>query len=257
VELLTWVTEPKAWVSLATLTVLEIVLGIDNIIFIAIVAGRLPPHQQDFARKLGLSLALIMRLALLASIAWIVGLTRPLFEVLGHPVSWRDLILIGGGLFLLAKGTREIHSHVEGEHEVAEAVATATFSGVIAQILLLDIVFSLDSVITAVGIARHFPVMALAVIIAVGVMLWAAGPVSAFVDRHPTVKMLALSFLLLIGVVLVADGLHFDIPRGYIYFAIAFSLAVEALNMAARRRRERRGVKARHLRPVGSPLPPQ
>lgn len=230
--------DPQTWASLLTLTALEIVLGIDNIIFISIMASRLPVHQQARARKVGLALALITRLALLASIAWIVTLTRPLFEVLGHPVSVRDLILVVGGLFLLGKGTTEIHHTLEGEEGDIATAAAATFTSVVVQIMLLDIVFSLDSVITAVGMAQHLEIMAAAVIIAVGVMLFAAGPVSAFVNRHPTVKMLALSFLLLVGVALVADGLGFHIPKGYLYFAIAFSVLVESLNLVAARRRK-------------------
>lgn len=238
---MTWLSDAQIWTSLLTLTALEIVLGIDNLMFITILAGRLPPPRQKPARQTGLVLALVTRLALLGSIAWIVGLTQPLFDVFGRAVSWRDLILIGGGLFLLYKGTREIHLRLEGDSPHGEAPpARTSFSGVIAQIVLLDIVFSLDSVITAVGMANEFWVMAAAVIIAVGVMLSAAGPVSAFIDRHPTVKMLALSFLLLIGMTLVADGAGFHVPKGYIYAAIGFSAGVEALNqLAARRRRPR------------------
>ena len=236
-----WLEDPQIWTSLLTLTALEIVLGIDNLMFITILAGRLPVQRQKAARQTGLALALITRLALLGSIAWIAGLTQSLFEVFGRAVSWRDLILMGGGLFLLYKGTREIHQRLEGDSPHGEAASGGrSFSGVIAQIVLLDIVFSLDSVITAVGMANEFWVMATAVIIAVGVMFVAAGPVSAFISRHPTVKMLALSFLLLIGMTLVADGAGFHVPKGYIYAAIGFSAAVEALNqLAARRRRPR------------------
>jgi predicted tellurium resistance membrane protein TerC len=230
-------TDPHSWASLLTLTALEIVLGIDNIIFISITAARLPAHQQATARRLGLALALFARLALLASITWIANLKSPLFFVGEFGVSARDLILIGGGLFLLAKGTMEIHHSVEGGGDHGEGRAKATFTSVIIQILILDIVFSLDSVITAVGMAEHVSIMATAVIIAVAVMLFAAGPTSAFVERHPTVKMLALSFLLLVGVALIADGLHFHIPKGYLYFAIAFSVLVEGLNLWARRKR--------------------
>jgi predicted tellurium resistance membrane protein TerC len=236
-----WLNDPQAWASLLTLTMLEIVLGIDNLIFIAILAGRLPAQRQSRARQLGLALALITRLALLASIAWLVGLVQPLFDIFGRPISWRDLILIGGGLFLLYKGTREIHQRLEGDaqHGVASPVRTS-FSAVIFQIVLLDIVFSLDSVITAVGMANEFSIMAAAIVIAVLIMLVASGPVSGFVDRHPTVKMLALSFLLLIGMTLIADGVGFHVPKGYIYAAIGFSAAVEVLNqLAARRRRGR------------------
>lgn len=234
-----WLSDPQIWTSLLTLTALEIVLGIDNLMFITILAGRLPPQSQKPARQVGLALALVTRLVLLGSIVWIVGLTRPLFEVFSRAVSWRDLILIGGGLFLLYKGTREIHDRLEGDAPHSEAAPERTsFGGVIAQIVLLDIVFSLDSVITAVGMANQFWVMAVAVIIAVGVMFGAAGPVSAFISRHPTVKMLALSFLLLVGMTLVADGAGFHVPKGYIYAAIGFSAAVETLNqLAARRRR--------------------
>jgi predicted tellurium resistance membrane protein TerC len=236
-----WLSDPQIWASLVTLTVLEIVLGIDNLVFIAILAGRLPAERQARARQVGLALALITRLALLASIAWIIGLTRPLFEVLGHAVSWRDIILIAGGFFLLYKGTREIHERLEGEASHQETSrARTSFGGVVVQIMLLDIVFSLDSVITAVGMANELWVMAAAIIIAVVIMLGASGPLATFVDRHPTVKMLALSFLLLIGMTLVADGAGFHVPKGYIYAAISFSIGVELLNqLAARRRRIR------------------
>jgi predicted tellurium resistance membrane protein TerC len=236
-----WLSDPQIWASLLTLTALEIVLGIDNLVFIAILASRLPAERQARARQVGLALALITRLALLASIAWIIGLTRPLFEVLGHAVSWRDVILIAGGFFLLYKGTREIHERLEGEAppEAANRARTS-FGGVVVQIMLLDIVFSLDSVITAVGMANELWVMATAIIIAVVIMLGASGPLATFVDRHPTVKMLALSFLLLIGMTLVADGAGFHVPKGYIYAAISFSVGVELLNqLAARRRRIR------------------
>lgn len=234
-----WFFDPQIWASLLTLTGLEIVLGIDNLVFIAILAGRLPAERQDRARRIGLSLALITRLALLASIAWMIGLTRPLFGVYGHGVSWRDIILVLGGLFLVYKGTAEIHQRLEGEalHQAASR-RKASFAGVIVQIVLLDIVFSLDSVITAVGMASLFWVMAAAITIAVVIMLAASKPLAAFVERHPTVKMLALSFLLLIGMTLIADGTGFHVPKGYIYAAIGFSIAVEALNqLAARRRR--------------------
>jgi predicted tellurium resistance membrane protein TerC len=235
-------TDPNAWASLLTLTALEIVLGIDNIIFLSIVSSKLPAHQQRNARRIGLGLALIMRVLLLLSITWIIGLTQPAFTILSQEVSWRDLVLGGGGLFLLVKGTMEIHHMTEGE-EAAAAGRQASFLVAIIQIVLLDIVFSLDSVITAVGMADHVEIMITAVVIAIIVMLVAAEPVSRFVNAHPTVKMLALSFLLLIGVALIADGLHFHIPRGYLYFAIAFSALVEALNLmagAARRRAKAR-----------------
>ena len=237
-----WLLDPQIWASLLTLTILEIVLGIDNLIFISIVAGRLPGHQQSRARSVGLSLALFMRLGLLASISWLVGLTAPIFSAGGHDFSWRDLILAGGGFFLLYKGTKEIHEHIEGpdEHEAQEQ-GRASFSGVIGQIVLLDIVFSLDSVITAVGMADNLWVMSTAVLIAVLIMLVASGPVANFVSRHPSVKMLALAFLLLIGMVLVADGVGFHMPKGFIYAAMGFSVAVEALNLMARRKRQRKG----------------
>ncbi|UEM04170.1 TerC family protein [Skermanella rosea] len=245
--------DPQTWASLLTLTVLEIVLGIDNIIFISIMAGRLPPERQARGRQVGLALALVTRLGLLASIAWISTLTNPLFTIGEFDVSIRDLVLIVGGLFLLAKGTTEIHHNLEGEDEEAGGNGTATFTSVVIQIMMLDIVFSLDSVITAVGMAQHLEVMMAAVIIAVGVMLFASGPVSRFVNTHPTVKMLALSFLLLVGVALIADGLHFHIPKGYLYFAIAFSILVESLNLLAnRRRRRKRGLAGR---PAGSARP--
>src|SRR6059036_420683 len=220
-------TSPEAWLGLLTLTVLEIVLGIDNIIFISILAGKLPRAQQGRARRLGLAGAMVTRIALLAALAWIIRLTAPLFEVFGHAFSGRDVILIAGGLFLLAKSTREIHEGLEGD---------ADHAAVVGQIILLDIVFSLDSVITAVGMARHLPVMIAAVVLAVGVMMFAAAPISDFVHRHPTVKMLALSFLLMIGVALIADGLGQHIAKGYIYFAMAFSVFVEMLNIRVRAR---------------------
>ena len=237
-----WLSDPEVWASLVTLTALEIVLGIDNLVFIAILAGRLPPARQERARQLGLGLALVTRLALLASIAWLIGLTRPAFELFGRPVSLRDLVLIGGGFFLLYKGTREIHHRLEDDDSEGSAPARGhSLAGIVAQIALLDIVFSLDSVITAVGMANEFWVMAAAIVIAVAIMLLASKPLGDFVGRYPTVKMLALSFLLLIGMMLIADGAGFHVPKGYIYAAIGFSAAVEALNqLAARRRRSRR-----------------
>ncbi len=234
-----WLLNPNALAALLTLTALEIVLGIDNLIFISITADRLPKHQQALARNAGLALALIMRLVLLASIAWIVSLREVVFEIWGNPFSWRDLILIGGGFFLLYKGTIEIHETIEGHaaEQSAAAVATTSFARAIGSILVLDIVFSLDSVITAVGMADDIWVMSTAVIIAVIVMLFANGPVSRFINRHPTVKMLALAFLILIGMVLVADGFGFHVPKGFVYAAIAFSICVEGLNLMARRKR--------------------
>ncbi|MEO6192472.1 MAG: TerC family protein [Thermoanaerobaculia bacterium] len=230
-----WMTDPQAWIALFTLTVLEIVLGIDNIIFISILVGKLPETQQPRAQRLGLFLAMFLRIGLLASIAWMAKLTAPFFTVLGQGISGRDLILLTGGVFLLFKATREIHDRLEGEEEGANARAVASFTAVIIQILLLDIVFSLDSVITAVGMADHLPVMIAAVVIAVGVMMFAAGPISNFVARHPTIKMLALSFLLLIGMSLIAEGLGRHIPKGYIYFAMAFSVFVEMLNLRSKK----------------------
>jgi predicted tellurium resistance membrane protein TerC len=230
-----WIANPDTWVALVTLTVLEIVLGIDNVVFLAILVDQLPARQRAFARQLGLALAMLARVALLFAITWIARLTTPLFAVLGHGFSGRDVILLAGGLFLIAKSTQEIHGQLEGEERHA-ATARASLPGVIAQILLLDVVFSLDSVITAVGLANQLPVMVAAVVIAVGVMLVAAGPISAFVGRHPTVKMLALSFLLLIGMALAAEGFGQHISKGYLYFAMAFSALVELLNLRARRR---------------------
>jgi predicted tellurium resistance membrane protein TerC len=242
-----WLTNPEIWASLVTLTALEIVLGIDNLVFIAILAGRLPPERQNAARRFGLALALLSRLALLASIAWIIGLTRPVFYLFGHPVSWRDIVLIGGGFFLVYKGTREIHHRFEEDESETAAIARhSSFAAIVAQIALLDIVFSLDSVITAVGMANEFWVMAAAIVIAVAVMLVASRPLADFVEQHPTIKMLALSFLLLIGMTLIADGAGVHVPKGYVYAAIGFSVAVEVLNqLAARRRRSRRGGRAR------------
>ena len=232
-------TDPHAWVSLATLSVLEIVLGIDNIIFLSIVSARLPVEQQATARRIGLGLALLARVLLLLSLTWMIGLTEPIFEVAGFAVSWRDIVLGGGGLFLIVKGTSEMHHMLEG-HGGEGVAGTATFAAVLTQIVVLDLVFSLDSVITAIGIAEHIPIMVAAIVIAMAVMLLAAEPTARFVNAHPTVKMLALSFLLLVGAALVADGLHFHIPRGYLYFAIAFSIGVESLNLLAARARRGR-----------------
>lgn len=233
-----WLTDPQAWIALATLTVLEIVLGIDNVIFLSILSGRLPPEQQGRARRIGLALALIGRVVLLLSLAWIMKLTAPLFALFGEEVSGRDLILIGGGLFLLIKATHEMHSELEGSERQEKAPQHATFGSVLVQILILDLVFSLDSVITAVGMADDVGVMITAVVIAIAVMMFTATAVASFIESHPTVKMLALSFLLLVGVALVADGLDQHIPRGYIYFAMAFSVIVEILNMRVRSRRD-------------------
>jgi predicted tellurium resistance membrane protein TerC len=229
-----WLANPEMWIALATLTALEIVLGVDNVVFISILAGKLPPEDRGRARTIGLSLALVMRIALLFSLSWIIKLTAPLFVVLGEAISGRDLILIVGGLFLLAKSTHEIHDKLEGEEGHTSAKVSATFASVIAQILILDAVFSLDSVITAVGMVDELAVMIAAVVIAIAFMLVFAGRISAFVERHQTVKMLALSFLLLIGMSLVAEGLDRHIPKGYIYFAMAFSIFVEMLNLKVR-----------------------
>jgi predicted tellurium resistance membrane protein TerC len=233
-----WMSSAEGWVALGTLTVLEIVLGIDNIVFISILAGKLRVEDRERARKLGLSLAMFIRIALLLSITWVMGLTAPFFSIFGQEISGRDLILLVGGLFLIGKSTHEIHDKLEGEEGHGSARVVASFAAVIVQILLLDIVFSLDSVITAVGMAEDVAVMILAVIVAVGVMLVSAGPISDFVERHPTVKMLALSFLLLIGVSLIGEGLGQHIPKGYIYFAMGFSIFVEMINLRVRKKSE-------------------
>jgi predicted tellurium resistance membrane protein TerC len=233
-EGLGWATSAEGWIAFGTLTVLEIVLGIDNIVFISILAGKLPQQDRARARRVGLSLAMIIRILLLLSITWIMRLTAPLFSVLGQEISGRDLILLLGGLFLLGKSTLEIHEKLEGAEGHGSAGVVKSFAAVIVQILLLDIVFSLDSVITAVGMADDVAVMILAVIVAVGVMLVSSGTISDFVDRHPTVKILALSFLLLIGVSLIGEGLEQHIPKGYIYFAMAFSVFVEMINLRIR-----------------------
>jgi predicted tellurium resistance membrane protein TerC len=234
-----WIFSGEVWVALVTLTALEIVLGIDNIIFISILAGKLPRGRQGAARRVGLLLAMVMRVGLLFSLAWIIRLTAPLFSVIGHEISGRDLILILGGLFLLAKSTHEIHDKLEGEETEGGARAAASFGGVIVQIMLLDIVFSLDSVITAVGMANSLGVMIAAVVIAVAIMMVAATPISEFVERHPTIKVLALSFLLLIGVSLLLEGFDQHIPKGYIYFAMGFSVFVEMINLRIRQGRGR------------------
>ena len=228
-----------ALVSLVTLTVLEIVLGIDNIIFVAILVAKLPSRHREMARRIGLALALVLRIALLSTITWIAGLIQPLFSVGSFDVSGRDLILFAGGLFLLAKSTMEIHDKLEGDEPPPSERWAGSMRGAIVQIALLDLVFSLDSVITAVGMARDLPVMIGAVVIAMGIMLVAAPHIGAFIERHPTIKILALSFLMMVGLVLAADGLHFHVPKGYIYFAMAFSLGVEMINIRARRKRGR------------------
>jgi predicted tellurium resistance membrane protein TerC len=230
-----WLTDPQVWIALATLTALEVVLGIDNVVFISILAGRLPPEQQNKARRLGLMLAMFTRIALLFSLAWVIKLTAPIFAVMGHEISGRDLILLIGGLFLIYKSTHELHQRLEGESDSGVRKVHPSFRSVIFQILLLDVVFSLDSVITAVGMVDELWIMITAVIIAVGVMVLFAESVSNFVERHPTVKVLALSFLLLIGTSLIAEGLEFHIPKGYIYFAMAFSVFVEVINLRSKK----------------------
>jgi len=232
----TWLTSPEAWIALGTLTALEIVLGIDNIIFISILVGRLPAQKRNIARNIGLMLAMGTRLALLFSIVWIANLTQPWFSILGQDISGRDLILIGGGLFLLAKATHEIHNSLEGIEEDKQKLKTIKMATVLFQIAVLDIVFSLDSVITAVGLAQHISIMAIAIILAVGVMLFAANPIANFVDGHPTIKILALSFLILVGVTLIIEGFDVHVPKGYIYFAMAFSVAVEMINLRLRKK---------------------
>jgi len=235
-----WLADPDLWASLLTLTFLEIVLGIDNIIFLSIITERVAENRRMLAQRMGLGLALFGRVGLLAGLVWLTQLTAPIFEVMGQDVSWRDIILMGGGLFLLAKATSEIHGTVEGGDDHASCGGkTASFAMALVQILAIDIVFSLDSVITAVGMTHHLPVMIAAVVIAIAVMMFAAAPISGFIRRHPTTKMLALAFLLLIGVALVADALHFHVPRGYLYFAIAFSLMVELLNLAATKKKQK------------------
>ncbi len=229
-----WLSNPESWIALLTLTALELVLGIDNIIFITILAGKLPPEQRGRARTIGLALAMLMRIGLLLTLAWIVRLTAPLFAVLGNEISGRDLILLIGGLFLLAKSTREIHHGLEGVSGSGSRAVASSMASVLTQIVLLDIVFSLDSVITAVGMVKEIPVMVTAVIVSVILMMLFAKPVGDFVEGHPTVRMLALSFLLLIGTALIADGLDFHIPKGYIYFAMGFSVFVEMLNLRVR-----------------------
>ncbi|MGH8742251.1 MAG: TerC family protein [Burkholderiales bacterium] len=230
--------DPQAWIAFLTLTALELVLGIDNIVFISILVDRLPPARREFTRRIGLGLAMFMRIALLLMLVWIVGLTAPLFTVLGNEISGRDLILLAGGVFLLWKATGEIHELLEdhGDARRPGAAVRATLGAILGQIIVIDLVFSLDSIITAVGMVREIPVMIAAVVASVGLMMLAAGPIGRFVSRHPTVKMLALAFLIMIGMALVADGLDFHVPKGYIYFAMAFSVAVEMLNLRLRRK---------------------
>jgi len=232
-----WLASPEAWIALGTLTALEIVLGIDNIIFISILVGRLPVEQREFARRMGLGLAMIARLALLFSLSWVMGLTEPWFTIFKQGISGRDVVLIAGGLFLLGKATHEIHNSLEGIEDHGKAAAAASLGMVLVQIAILDIVFSLDSVITAVGLADHVSIMAIAIILAVVVMLAAAKPIGDFVDEHPTIKILALSFLILVGVTLMVEGFDVHVPKGYIYFAMAFSVAVEMLNIRMRKLR--------------------
>ena len=249
--MLDWIADPNAWIALATLTALEIVLGIDNIIFLSVLVGRLPAERRDIARRLGLGLAMGTRIGLLLSLTWIMQLTTPLFT-LWQEISGRDLILIGGGLFLLWKSVHEIHNALEGEGDEegqGPRAAAPGFAGVLVQIALIDIVFSLDSVITAVGLADQVAVMVLAIVISVAVMMFAARPIGDFVDAHPTIKMLALTFLVLVGVTLIAEGFDVHVPKGYIYFAMAFSIAVETLNIRIRRRRRRAPVKLRRQLP--------
>lgn len=233
-----WLASPEAWIALATLTALEIVLGIDNIIFISILVGRLPEAQRNFARRMGLGLAMLTRLGLLFSISWVMGLTDPWFTVLGNSISGRDLVLVIGGLFLLVKATQEIHNSMEGVEENDRKIVATSLGMVLLQIAILDIVFSLDSVITAVGLVEHVSLMAIAIILAVLVMLVAAKPIGDFVDTHPTIKILALSFLILVGVTLIAEGFDVHVPKGYIYFAMAFSVSVEFLNLRMRKKRD-------------------
>jgi predicted tellurium resistance membrane protein TerC len=246
-----WITDPQIWIGFATLTFLEIVLGVDNIIFISILSGKLPHDQQARARRLGLLAAMVMRVALLLSLAWIIRLTAPWFTILGQAISGRDLILIIGGLFLLAKATYEIHDKLEGEEGHAGRKVAASFASVILQIMALDIVFSLDSVITAVGMVDEIWVMVAAVVVAVAIMMLSAEPISAFVHRHPTVKILALSFLLLIGLSLLLEGFEHHIPKGYIYFAMGFSVFVEMINLRIRKGPEPVHLKARYSESAG------
>ncbi|MBW8282023.1 MAG: TerC family protein [Rhizobium sp.] len=240
-EILVLLQDPAAWIALITLVVMEVVLGIDNLVFISILTNKLPADQRERARRIGIGLALVLRLALLGTVAWIVKLTTPIFEAFGHGFSWKDLILIAGGLFLVWKATKEIHHNVDPidqEEDFIASSATQTFAAAIGQILLLDLVFSVDSIITAVGMTPHLPIMVVAVIVAVAVMLVAATPLANFIEKNPTIVMLALGFLLMIGTTLIAEGMGFHVPKGYIYAAMAFSGLVEVLNMFARRKRQ-------------------
>ena len=232
-------TDPQAWIALATLTALELVLGIDNIVFISILVDKLPPAQQEKARRLGLFMAMFMRIGLLVVLSWVVGLVAPLFSVLGQEISGRDLILILGGVFLIYKSTGEIHQSIEGEEGPSSSAGKATFTAVILQIMVIDMVFSLDSIVTAVGMVDQIEVMVAAVMLSVGMMMLFAGAIGRFVSDHPTIKMLALAFLVVVGVVLIAEGFEYHVPKGFVYFAMAFSLAVETLNIRMRRRSRR------------------
>jgi len=235
-----YLIDPQTWLALLTLTMLEIVLGIDNLVFLAIVSNRLPQHQQAKARRIGLSAALILRVGLLLALTWIAHATTPIITISDFPISWRDIILGVGGLYLVYKGVMEIHEAVEGGNDHGTVKPPASFASVVTQIMILDLVFSLDSIITAVGMTDNQPVMVTAIVIAIIIMMFAAGSVSGFINKHPALKMLALAFLILVGMVLIADALHFHIPRGYLYFAIAFSIGVEALNLWRHARHERR-----------------
>ncbi|CAN7191895.1 TerC family protein [Agrobacterium genomosp. 3] len=246
-SILPLLSDPAAWVALVTLIVMEVVLGIDNLIFISILTNKLPPEQREKARKIGIGLALVMRLGLLGTVAWIVQLTTPVFEVFGHAFSWKDMILIAGGLFLVWKATKEIHHNVDPEDHKEDMVGgpvAMNFGAAIGQILLLDLVFSVDSIITAVGMTPHLPIMIVAVVVAVAVMLLAATPLANFIERNPTIVMLALAFLMMIGTTLIAEGMGFHVPKGYVYAAMAFSALVEVLNMFARNARQRKKAEA-------------
>ena len=245
-----WIFNPEIWIALLTLTALEVVLGIDNIIFITVLAGRLPENERNRGRIIGLAMAMITRILLLLSLTWVMGLTKPLFQLLSYEISGRDIILLIGGLFLLAKSTHEIHANLEGEEERVETSKAVSFVGVITQIAILDIVFSLDSVITAVGLVNQIPVMVAAIIIAIIVMMVSAKSIGDFVESHPTIKMLALSFLILVGVSLIGEGLDLHIPKGYIYFAMAFSVGVEMLNIKMRSKRKTKPVKLHKALPI-------